>query len=72
MPKYKYKALVKRICTDVVSVHVDADNDEEAVSKALNALETFPDKHYEDGVDYCWIENREYHVNEVLKLEEKD
>lgn len=50
--------IVKRVVMDEVTLQVEADSELEAFGKASRVLETFPDKHFMDGVPYVFIENR--------------
>lgn len=69
MYRFPLVATVTRRVTDTVTLIVEADNEFEAFVKAEDALEKFPDAHFEEGIPYCYIEDRTYNDAEVLKIE---
>jgi len=69
MPRFPLVATVQRVVTDTITLIVEADNEFEAFVKAEDVLESFPENHIIDGVPYCYIEDREYNDNTVLKIE---
>jgi hypothetical protein len=67
--KFQLLGRVKHSITDVVTMTVEADSEEEAMNKARRVLELFPRPHTENGVPYCYIEHRVYNDTEVEHLE---
>lgn len=59
MPKYELEARVKRVVLDTITLSVVADSEAEARNKAYRVLEDYPEPHDEEGVPYCFIEDRE-------------
>lgn len=69
MFRFPLVATVHRTVTDTVTLIVEAENEFEAFVTAEAVLEKFPDEHGEEGVPYCYIEDRTYNSAEVLKIE---
>lgn len=69
MEVYPLAAVTTRTVTDTVLLKVKAESLEEARNKAMAALRFYPDGHDEDGIDYCYINNRENGQAEVHSLE---
>lgn len=72
MQKYPLVGIVERRVTDIVTITVNADSEEEAYDLARKVLEKFPDPHTYDGVDYCYTERREYRDSELVDLREQE
>jgi len=67
--KFPFRAVVKRVVTDDILVHVKADTEEEAYSKAMEFLHIFPQPSDIEGVDFAYIENRDQSDATVVALE---
>lgn len=70
MPTYPLIAKVKKIVIDTVTLNVKADSELEAFYVAEKALAKFPAEHSEEGISYCYIENRETLDTEILEIME--
>lgn len=70
MPTYPLIAQVKKIVIDTVTMNVQADCELEAFYIAEKALAKFPEAHDEEGISYCYIENRETIHSEVIDIKE--
>lgn len=68
--KYCLVAEVERTVIDTVLIRVEAETQSEAYATAHRALEVFPKPHGEDGVDFCYVENRENLGSKVVNLQE--
>lgn len=72
MQKFALEAKTKRVVTDTVSLHVEAKNYADAVAIAERALSRFPDPHYEEGINYCFVEHRDNGPAEVLEINQEE
>lgn len=72
MRKFALEATIKRVVIDTVSLHVEADNEDEAYEKARQTLSVFPDPVDVDGIPYCYIENRENCEAEIINIKEEE
>ena len=70
MPTYPLIAKVKKIVVDTVTLNVKADSELEAFYIAEKALAKFPEEHDEEGISYCYVENRETLDTEILEIME--
>lgn len=70
MPVYPLIAKVKRIVVDTITLNIRADSELEAFFIAEKALVKFPGPHSEEGISYCYIEDRETVDAEVLEIKE--
>lgn len=59
--KYQMVGVVERIVTDIVTLTVEADTEEQAYEKSRAVLISFPNPHGEDGVPFCYVDKRKYH-----------
>lgn len=69
MQRFQLIAQVRHRVTDVVTLVVDADSEEEAFAKAKKALSFYPRPVEEDDIPYCYIEHRVYGDTEVENIE---
>lgn len=69
MYKFQLLAQVKHRITDVLTLTVEAENEEEAFAKAKDALEVFPRPCESDDIPYCYIEHRTFDDTEVVSIE---
>ncbi len=67
--RYFLLAEVKHRITDVITLTVEAESEEEAFAKAKEVLEVFPRPVEQEGVPYCYIENRFFEDTEVTSIE---
>jgi len=72
MQQYPMTAKVQRIVTDTISLKVEAENESQAILKAIKVLEQFPSEVTGEGVNYMYIENREQDNVTVLDIEIED
>lgn len=71
--KFAFTAVVKRVVTDDITLHVKAESEEAAREKAFEFLHDFPRPSMVEGVSHAYIENRTQNDEEVVTLElEKD
>lgn len=68
--KYPLIATVDRTVTDVIRMSVEADDENEAYLIARRVLEKFPQPHSEEGVVFCYVENRHYHEPDLVDIVE--
>lgn len=72
MPKkIRYTAKVRRTVIDTVSLVVTAEDTQEGYQLAREVLKVFPDVHGVDGVNYCYIENRENISSTLLEIKKE-
>lgn len=62
---------VKRTFLDEITLQIEASSELEAYGKAQRILESYPDKHYEEGASYVFVENRETLNSEVVDISQK-
>lgn len=67
--KFAFTAIVKRVVTDDITLHVKADTEQEARDKAMEFLHIFPKASDIEGVTHAYIENREQNDGQVVYLE---
>lgn len=66
--RFAFSALVAREVMDTISIDVEADTEEQAIEVVKKVLRSFPDRHSEEGVSYCYVENRDNGYGEVLEI----
>lgn len=70
--KFQFTGKVRRVVEDTISVVVDSDTETDAYEKAEKVLKMFPKEHTEEGVPFCYIENRDYLETEVIDLDMRE
>jgi len=68
VPSYNLVATTIRAVTDRVLLVVEADNYTQALTKAEEVLNTFPDAHQVDNVPYVYIEHRDNGENHIMDI----
>lgn len=71
MKKYPLVAVVDRTVTDIISLTVEAESESAAYEIAGRVLEKFPHPHNEEGVSFCFVEQRKYHDPELMDLRDQ-
>ncbi len=69
MEIFPLAAVTTRQVTDTLQLKVAAETLEEARNKAMEVLRYYPSPHNVEGVDRCYINNRENGPSEVHSLE---
>jgi hypothetical protein len=67
--KFNLLAQVRHRITDVLTMAVEAETEEEAFAKAKEALENYPRPHQQSDVPYCYVEHRVFDDTNVVSIE---
>lgn len=68
MPQFHMVATTIRAITDIVSLVVNAENLTEAMAKSEQVLDTFPNGHTVSGVEYVYVDHRDYGDVSIMDL----